>query len=153
MNAFFFDSSGVVKRYLKEVGSEWVRHLVEPSAGNRIYVARITGVEVISAVVRRERGGSITRVDAAGIVSDFRRDLVALYRVTEMTSGLLDRAMTLAEVRGLRGYDAVQLSTALEIHERHRGLGSSLTFISADRELNAAAVAEGMAVDDPNAHP
>ena len=28
-----------------------------------------------------------------------------------------------------------------------------LTFVSADRELNAAALSKGLVVDDPNAHP
>jgi hypothetical protein len=57
---FFCDSSAIVKRYVKEIGTPWVLSLVAPAAGNRIYVARITSVEVVSAVTRRQRGGNFT---------------------------------------------------------------------------------------------
>jgi uncharacterized protein len=49
----------------------------------------------------------------------------------------------------LRGYDAVQLAAALEIHFQI----PSLTLLSAGVDLNAAAAAEGLSVDDPNTHP
>jgi hypothetical protein len=42
----------------------------------------------------------------------------------------------------------VQLSAALEIHAND----PSLTLLSADVELNSAAMAEGLTVDDPNSH-
>jgi hypothetical protein len=58
---FFCDSSAIVKRYVNEIGTPWVLSLLAPAAGNRIYVARITSVEVVSAVTRRQRGGSLTR--------------------------------------------------------------------------------------------
>jgi hypothetical protein len=39
-------------------------------------------------------------------------------------------------------------------HERRQASKlTPLTLLSADGELNAAATAEGLAVDDPNAHP
>jgi len=57
--------------------------------------------------------------------------------------------VTLVRRHGLRGYDAVQLAAVLEIH----ATDPSLTLLSADAELNAAALAEGLTVDDPNLHP
>src|SRR5262245_10921885 len=61
--------------------------------------------------------------------------------------------MTLAETHSLRGYDAVQLATALEIHVGGLTLGlPALTLISADEELNIAAQAEGLIVEEPNTH-
>ena len=61
--------------------------------------------------------------------------------------------MTLAEAHSLRGYDAVQLATAVEIHIRGLTLGlPALTLVSADEELNLAARAEGLVVEDPNMH-
>jgi hypothetical protein len=43
----------------------------------------------------------------------------------------------------------VQLAAALEIH----ATDASLTLLSADAELNTAATAEGLSVEDPNSHP
>jgi uncharacterized protein len=70
-----------------------------------------------------------------------------------MTAALLDDAMRLAQTRALRGYDAVQLAAALRVDTECRGLGLSSTLISSDGDLNAAAVAEGLTVEDPNEHP
>jgi uncharacterized protein len=58
------------------------------------------------------------------------------------------------QTHNLRAYDAVQLAAVLEVNDDRVAVGlSSVTLISADTALNAAAAAEGLAVDDPNAHP
>lgn len=61
--------------------------------------------------------------------------------------------MTIAERYALRGYDAVQLAAAYAIRAAIQAAGEQVIFVSADRELNAAAASEGFAVEDPNAHP
>lgn len=53
MPAYYFDSSALVKRYVAETGTAWVTGLMDPAAGNLLYVARLTGVEVVSAFARR----------------------------------------------------------------------------------------------------
>ena len=64
------------------------------------------------------------------------------------------RAADLARKHGLRGYDAVQLAAALEVNGRFQSASAGgITLVSADKELNAAATAEGIAVVDPNSHP
>ena len=71
----------------------------------------------------------------------------------EVTEQLTDSAMTLAERHALRGYDAVQLAAALEVHHARTLMSlSALTFVSADNSLNAAATAEGLVVDNPDTH-
>ena len=59
----------------------------------------------------------------------------------------------MTERYALRGYDALQLSSALEA-SRRRLLHSlsPLTLVSADKELNTAARSEGLTVEDPNTH-
>jgi len=49
-----------------------------------------------------------------------------------VSAGLVAQAATLARRHALRGYDAVQLAAALEIH----ATDPSLTLLSADAELN-----------------
>jgi hypothetical protein len=62
--------------------------------------------------------------------------------------------MTLTETHGLRAYDAVQLAAALELQATRTAAGLvPLTLVSADQDLNAAATASGMRVEDPNLHP
>jgi uncharacterized protein len=62
--------------------------------------------------------------------------------------------MLSARAHGLRAYDAVQLAAALEVNRSHQTGGSGpVTLVSAADALNAAATAEGLTVEDPNAHP
>jgi hypothetical protein len=71
-----------------------------------------------------------------------------------LTPAIYDNAMLKARKRRLRAYDAVQLAAALELRQQHRDAGlAPVTLISGDKPLNAAAIAEGLAVDDPNNHP
>lgn len=153
MAIYFFDSSALVKRYVHETGSDWILALTEPAAGHSLYIARITAVEVVSALIRRQRDGSVSAIDAATAMADFRHDLSHQYRVIEITPTVITRAMQLAETHGLRGYDAVQLAAALIIQMMRETLGlSALELVSADRDLNNAAATEALTVNNPNSH-
>ncbi len=154
MAANFFDTSALVKRHVREVGTAWVRSLTGAKTPHAVYIARITAVEVTSAITRRQRGGSLSPAQGGAILGHFRRHLTQRYRILELTPTLLVKAMQLCRHHGLRAYDAVQLAAALEVDRLHQAAGlGPVTLISADGELNAAAIAEGLAVDDPNAHP
>ncbi len=154
MTDYFADSSALVKRYASEVGSAWVAALFDPSFSNEIFVAAISGVEVVAAIVRRARGGAITTADAASICGQLRSDWVSDYQVIEVNDLLLQQAMSLAEAHGLRGYDAVQLAAGCQVNQLSIRSGlSPVVFVSADNELNAAAAKEGLVVDNPNLHP
>ena len=153
MAAYFLDSSAVVKRYVSETGTVWISGITA-ATGNKVYLVRLTLVEVISAITRKARGTGITAAGAAIAVADFRRDFLNQYAKVDLTPTLIEHAADLAETHALRGYDAVQLAAALEVNIERAAIGlSAITLISADVALNAAAVAEGLAVGDPNAHP
>ena len=92
MAAYFLDTSAVVKRYIQETGSAWVRALADPLAAHLIYLARITDVEATSAVIRRQRGGAFSSTTAAAILRQFRQDQVQAYRIIDVNSGLLAAA-------------------------------------------------------------
>ena len=74
MSVYYFDSSALVKLYAREVGSTWVEAVADLSAGNQIYTANITEVEVASAISRRRREGQITDADAANSIAKLRDD-------------------------------------------------------------------------------
>ncbi len=153
MAVYFFDSSALVKRYAQEPGTTWVVRLTDVQAQNVIYLASITSVEVTAAIARRWRGGSLSPTDAATALADFRYDLARQYVVLDLVPAIISQAESLAETHALRGYDAVQLAAALALQRARQTAGlSAIMLVSADRELNAAALAEGLAVDDPNNH-
>jgi predicted nucleic acid-binding protein len=94
--AYFVDSSALVKRYVIETGTAWVRRLTCRSAGRRIDLARITAVEVTSAVARRRKGPTLTSAKASSILYRFRQHLSGRYTLIDISPTLLDDAVRLA---------------------------------------------------------
>lgn len=153
MADFYFDSSALVKRYVVEAGSARVSELLDLASGNEVIIVAVTPVEMIAAIARRVRGGTMTPEDATTAFNLIRSDVQTGYQVVELTEAVIARAMGLAERHALRGYDAVQLAGALMVNALL--LGSDLppiTFVSADAELNGVAVIEGLPVENPNHH-
>jgi predicted nucleic acid-binding protein len=145
---YFFDTSALAKRYVAETGSAWVRQISHPTTGNKIYIVSITGVEVISALMKRVREASLTLNDAQSAIADFRNDFDKQYIRLDVTGSLIQRAMGLPEKHKLRAYDAVQLAAALAISAQSLQQGipatgvPSLVVVASDQELLLPALAE-----------
>ena len=154
MSGYYLDTSALVKRYVDEVGSSWLRALTSPGQNALLFISRMTIVEVVSAFARRLRDGSLTREEFAAAKDAFRGDCLDVYQVMPPTLTIVNLACALLERHPLRAYDATHLATALGAQQFLSSQSHlSLTFLSADDRLNQAAVAEGMAVDNPNQHP
>ena len=154
MANYFFDSSSLMKRYAKEQGTNWVINIFRKKANNRIHIAEITYVEVISALSRRHRGNTITTSNFQRSINRFRKTFRTKFFITPIDLNIIEEAGLLAEKYYLRGYDAVQLSCALEIEKTRKSLSaSSIIFVSADNALNQAAASEGLKVENPNNYP
>lgn len=155
MTTYFLDSSAIVKRYLPESGTPWIRRLCDPAAGDAIILGAITAVEVAAALAARHRaagGNAGTAHDDA--LALFLRHYGDEYAIIDLDHAILAQAITLPQRHRLRGYDAVQLATALAADRALRAAGvAPPIFIAADRDLLAAARGEGLAVDDPQLHP
>lgn len=89
----------------------------------------------MSALARRRREGALSPTDFAQLRDDF-----LLHAAHEYMRVGLDEPVLPA---------AGQLACALKYTS---ALGSTPVFISADRNLLAAATASGLPTDDPNAH-
>ncbi|MDZ7956166.1 type II toxin-antitoxin system VapC family toxin [Nostoc sp. DedQUE09] len=154
MAVYFLDSSALVKRYISETGSVWVLGLFDPALKNEVFIAAITAVEIIAAITRRTRSGSISITDATTTRNQFKIDLQKDYQIVEITENIINSGMVLSETYGLRGYDAIQLAVGRVVNTISIANGlSPITFVSADNELNAAVVSEGLMIENPNSHP
>lgn len=154
MAAFYLDSSALVKRYSAETGSKFIIKLMQPSGQNRLYSVKITEVEVCAALSRKRKGLTMSAAAATKSISRFRRNFASRFVKSDITDALIGEAVRLSDIHALRGYDAVQLAAALEANRERilHGL-SALILVSADTELNNAAQAEGLAVENPNFYP
>jgi predicted nucleic acid-binding protein len=154
MADFYADSSALVKRHIPEIGSPWFQALADPTVGNAITTARISLVEVYSALNRRIRESTLDTADYAGIVTDFNALCATQYALVELTTSVIERARLLLERYPLRAFDAVHLASALIASNALAIAGlPTLTFVSADHYLLNAAQAEGLATENPNTHP
>jgi uncharacterized protein len=153
MDAYYFDTSALVKWYVSETGTAWVTSVLSPASGNEIYTVRVTGAEVVAAFTIHLRTGTLPLADARAAITQFKNDFRNEFQLVDVTDELVDSAMTIAERHGLRGYDSVHLAASLAVQGLRRVTGQTpITFVSADGRLNAAAAAEGLTVEDPNAH-
>ena len=153
MGVYSLDTSAVVKRYVSETGSVWINALCDPASGNSLHIARITAVEVVSALARRHRKGDIDQGSFDTLVARFQLDLRTQYEVVEIGPALVDEAMRFAMTHALRGYDAVQLAALSSVQATLSKKQLPLpTLVAADQDLLAAAIAEGFQVEDPNNH-
>lgn len=153
MSRYYVDASALVKRYVDEAGSDWLRAIVTSSDSPLLFTSRMTIVEVISAFARRVRNGSLSSKEFAALGDAFRGDCLNRYQIMPPTLEIVDLACSLLERHPLRAYDATHLATALAAQQF---LASQdyppLTFLSADERLNQAANLEGVAVDNPGRH-
>jgi predicted nucleic acid-binding protein len=107
--------------------------------------------EVVSAFTRRLKGKSLAPRQTTKAKRRFRHDFRRKFFKLEINALLIERATDLAEKYALRGYDAVQLAAASTANEARIAVNAlPLILVSADNDLNAAATAEGLAVENPN---
>jgi uncharacterized protein len=83
VGVYFFDASAAVKRYAEETGTDWIRALTSPLQGHFLYIARVSEVEVTSALARKRHQGAIDTTRAGAALAQFRKDLAHDYRVVE----------------------------------------------------------------------
>lgn len=151
VNIYFLDSSALIKRYVVEIGSPWIKTLTDSQTGNSLLLVRITWVEVLSAFARRQREGGITAAEVAALIAKFRSEFNSRYRVIEVDLALVEKAGELIVQYLLRAYDAVQLAAALRVQSVLTSIPETqLIFVSADNRLLDIAQSAGLAIDNPN---
>lgn len=153
MAHLYVESCALVKEYVAERGSASVHAALAPRNGNVIHTALNSGAEVVAAIARRSRDGSVDQADAARAIARFTTDFGQRYQRIEITETVVRQAVRIAGQHGLRGYDSVQLAVALSLQSVRAALSlTAITFTSADGRLNTVAATEGLTVENPNDH-
>jgi hypothetical protein len=154
MNMYFLDSSAVVKRYRPELGTTWLRSLIDPLTGHAIAMCEITLSEVAAALAAAQRapnGISLAERDEA--VTLFLGHCDTQYRLLGIVRSTIRLAVILTQSHRLRGCDAIQLAAALSANRGLLAAGlAPLTFVASDEDLLAAARGEGLATENPERH-
>lgn len=129
------DTSSLVKLYVEEAHTPAVKEWVE--GAELIATCRVSYPETLSALDRRFRSGDFSKREYDLLIEGFGLDWLNFVTLDfdEIEAGRLVRKY------GLRGFDAVHLSSAKMLM---RDENVSLFFSSFDERLNKAAVAEGL---------
>jgi predicted nucleic acid-binding protein len=134
----YLDASALVKRYIVERGSE---ETVALTASSDVTATSIVSrAEVAAALAKAARAGLIKEDVARNAQRRFVGDWPDLARVS-LTEAVVERAERLAWEHGLRGYDAVQLASALAWQE---SVGAEIVLATFDRQLWEAASRSGL---------
>ena len=154
MSDYYLDASAVVKRYVNETGSAWVRRLTDPRHGDTVLLAEITLAEVAAALAAKQRTpGGLTSAQRDRALSLFLQDCDTRFLLLPVDRPVFDRAIELTQNHRLRGYDAVQLASALVVVDVMKTGGLPLlTFVAGDGDLLTAAEAEHLPVENPLDH-
>ncbi|HLJ81765.1 MAG TPA: type II toxin-antitoxin system VapC family toxin [Ktedonobacterales bacterium] len=156
MGTYFLDTSALVKRYVTEVGQDWVNRLFQRDAGNTLIISQATLAEAVAAFCAKARASDISETERDRIIALFRGEARRLCRLERVTTAIYTFAGDLCRMHRLRAYDAVQLACAITVRDKLTSLGVTPTFVTAvtaDRELLSVASLEGLLTDDPNIHP
>jgi uncharacterized protein len=134
----YIDTSALVKLYVPESESEAVQALVENAQVTA--VSLVAFAEARAAFARKRRERAVNLKDYRRIMREFDDDWDHFF-VVAVTEPLVKRAAQLADKHGLRGYDAIQLSSAIVLHEQS---GEPVSFCCFDARLLRAGRREGL---------
>jgi uncharacterized protein len=154
MSNFFFDSSALVKRYVVEPGTTWIQSILDPAAGHVVFVSELTRVEVAAALAARHRAPKgISRQQRDGALNLLLHHFLMDYSPLAINPAMIGDAVALTQKHRLRGYDALQLATALAANRTLLATGlAPISFLASDRDLLKAASSEGLAIENPSLH-
>ena len=128
----YFDTSVLVKRYVKERGSTATGKLLQRY---RFLSSAIAPVEVLSALSRRRTAGELTQRDFLAIKSRLHKDR-AYWELVEVGPIVLSQAEELVQRAGLRTLDALHVASALTFQAAS---GLTIPFVTADARQRGAA--------------
>jgi uncharacterized protein len=148
----FFDTSALVKRYHREVGTDVVDAAFASKDVTRM-ISDITVIECYSAFAKKVRTGEITEEDFRETIKEMAEDIQSgVIRLTFFDDSDKREAAALIEKHGLskslRTLDAIQFAVV-------KRLGSEVLrhVYYADRPFAALIRAEGFSVIDPEEPP
>lgn len=142
----YFDTSVLVKRYVKETGSENLSNLLTNPRGAVFLISRLVPVEVVSAITMRSRKGDFDSKTASDMIRDMRIDNSSDFQIDEVSQPVLSKAEELILAYALKPADAIHLATALNFSVY---ISKRITFACADNDLSLAAGKEGLVLWNP----
>ena len=139
----YLDTSSLVKLYVTEEDSNIIRQLVKRSTTTA--TSLVAYAEARAAFSRRYREEAFRPREYRSLVSGLNEDWEN-YLLIRVSRELVRMAGDLAEKHGLKGFDAIHLSSAVILHKE---IDMPVIFSCADKKLQRASMLENL--DQPEA--
>ncbi len=136
----YLDTSAWVKLYVRELGSKELR--ATTAKADAMAASVVAYPEARAAFARLKAQGVSTEAKHQQRLAQLNLDWGNLLRI-ELVPAVVRSAGDLAEVYGLRGFDAIHLASALWLKEK---TSAPLYFAVFDQRLRAAAERAGLTV-------
>ena len=153
MALYIFDASALVKYYIREPGSTWVRQIIDAPGSHFVFISEVSLTECAAAFAALHRTGRISRRAQEGAFRLLMSHIASgVLETIPMLSADYHAAARLTQKHPLKAYDAIQLAVALR-HSRALSAGElASVFVSGDDALLAAAQTDGLTTDNPFDH-
>lgn len=146
---FFLDSNIVVKYYITEPGSAWVRNLID-AQNNTFFISELSIVEVAAALSQMRHHKQISRRAMQQSYDRFLADMKhGRFLAKPIDFETIERAYAISLQHALKGADAIQVATAALFEDT---INVEVVFISNDRQALRVAQLEALMVEDPAAY-
>ena len=139
----YFDSSALVKRYLKEKGTDVVLSLTTQE--EFVATSKLAYPELLSAFMRKRRAGDLGEEPFQSVWDRLDADWPELF-IIEMHDELLPIVKSLIGKYPLKGADSIHLASALWLESATR---TEVTFVASDMNLLNAATIENLKILNP----
>lgn len=136
----YLDTSAWVKLYVRELGSKELRAITNKAEA--LAASVVAYPEARAAFARLKAQGISTETKHSQRLAQLNLDWGNLLRI-DLVPAVVRGAGDLAEVYGLRGFDAIHLASALWLKEK---TSTPLYFAVFDQRLRIAAERAGLAV-------
>ena len=137
---YYFDTSALVKRYIKEPGSEVIDNTIDEA--NDILVSALTHIETNSAFRRLLAEEKICEIDYEKLKAELNKDFED-FTVLPISQKTLNKAYQTVDTEDLRTLDAIQLATIILESRKIDQL------VAADKRLLSAAEKNNIDTIDP----
>lgn len=134
----YCDTSALIKRYVKEDGTQEVNRLWDEASG--IVTSVVAFAEGVAVFHRKTKDGILPHKECGRVLQKFKSDYdnFILMPINRHVNAIVEKV---AGRHPLRGFDAIHLASALVFHQSGN---EDLEFACFDQILNKAAGAEGL---------
>ncbi|MCG9131426.1 type II toxin-antitoxin system VapC family toxin [Candidatus Poribacteria bacterium] len=152
MYYFYFDASALVKRYIRESGSEKMLFLFANVPLERLSCLTLGAIEVFWICVRKRNDNRITSHQFERATTHLRHEVInnqSGFKTISAPDSLVWDSIRLIEMHSLNSVDAMVLRSALDTATELRSTADRLVLVASDQRLLRAAHAEGLQIFNP----